>query len=724
MSYEIAKTHTLHFDRPPSRMPTNKVPDGPLAGNGDIGLALHCPAPGALALYLGKNDIWNPQDLDNWESAGIRGYGALTLYCPQAAGDFCAEQSLSSATITSRQSSQWGAISLTHTALRGENLILQTVTCTEKEAVIYLDLVHTSRGEDVQTEVCRRNGELLGKKSYTGAKYAWDVHVCSLTRVLGRRSLECTLKKGESLTVATALFTNRDAPDPEAACRALLDGLTDETLSAMQQKHLAWWQNFWNESSVHLPTEPKIERSYYASQYLMACCCAPGKIAPGLFGCWATSDYPAWCGDYHLNYNYEAPFWGLYSSNHIALTDVYDQPLLDYMPKFQAAAQEKLGCRGLYALVGIGPNGLTTACLHDKDGRDDVNYWSQKSNASYAAVNMVMRWRATRDERYARKILPYLTETARFWLDYLTLEDGRYVDRCDCIREDQMAAKGVFDWVNEDTLDESWYVNPILSLGLIRMLLSALLDITDALGVETEEKRRWQDVLDRLSDYPTMERNGKTVFRLTEDGLDWDERNSLAIQHIYPAGAVTLASSPELLAIGRETFRQMARWDDYNAFPTYFPAGARLGIASETLLSHLNRQIETHSCPNGFLFYGGGGIECCSGVVTTINEMLLQSCGGVIRLFPVWDLHADASFTDLRADGAFLVSARCEGGELNSVSVYSEKGGTCRLLLPYDAHVIVECTDKPLKEVHFGHLLCFDTQPQMRYHINISRRSK
>jgi alpha-L-fucosidase 2 len=49
-----------------------------------------------------------------------------------------------------------------------------------------------------------------------------------------------------------------------------------------------------------------------------------------------------------------------------------------------------------------------------------------QSQAVHGAVNMIMRFRSTRDCDYARKVYQYLTEVADFYEDYLWFEDGRY----------------------------------------------------------------------------------------------------------------------------------------------------------------------------------------------------------------------------------------------------------------------------------------------------------
>jgi hypothetical protein len=75
-----------------------------------------------------------------------------------------------------------------------------------------------------------------------------------------------------------------------------------------------------------------------------------------------------------------------------------------------------------------------------------------------------------------------------------------------------------------------------------------------------------------------------------------------------------------------------------------------------------------------------GNFACASG----LQEMLLQSQGGMIRLFPAipaaWE---DVSFEGLRAEGAFLVSAQRFRGKISEVEFYSEKGGVLRLLNPF-----------------------------------------
>ena len=90
--------------------------------------------------------------------------------------------------------------------------------------------------------------------------------------------------------------------------------------------------------------------------------------------------------------------------------------------------------------------------------------------------------------------------------------------------------------------------------------------------------------------------------------------------------------------------------------------------------------------PNGIVSQNeGGGIET-AGIVEAINNMLLQSHDGVIRIFPNWDRAIDAQFKRLRAVGAFLVEAsyHASGQRVDGVRIVSEKGNRCVLQSPFE----------------------------------------
>ncbi len=104
-----------------------------------------------------------------------------------------------------------------------------------------------------------------------------------------------------------------------------------------------------------------------------------------------------------------------------------------------------------------------------------------------------------------------------------------------------------------------------------------------------------------------------------------------------------------------------------------------------------------------------------------LQEMLLQSYSGTIRVFPAipaaWK---NVSFQTLRAEGAFLVSAECKNGVTQFVEILSEKGGVCRLENPFGkSPYTIEGIDEKAVTVD-GQDFVFETSPGQK--ITFSRK--
>ena len=113
--------------------------------------------------------------------------------------------------------------------------------------------------------------------------------------------------------------------------------------------------------------------------------------------------------------------------------------------------------------------------------------------------------------------------------------------------------------------------------------------------------------------------------------------------------------------------------------------------------------------PNGWITQGGGGIETLAAVPLTINEMLLQSYEGVLRIFPNWVQNKDASFHNLRAYGAFLVSSSLKNGRVEAVELTSEKGKTCTMENPWPTEDVTLWRNGQKAETLTGKYITFST---------------
>ena len=688
------------FTEAPVHVPSSKTPDGPLAGNGDIGIVLG-GNPDSLTVYIAKNDFWRAYPV--YPGGGIAAPGGLDLHIPELAGaSYYAEQLPGSARIHGKfvKDDLEVELSLWVTATRNR-IIAEFKT---NRAVDIHPRIWVRSGNTSRTEKGYQDGIAWASRSFEGTNLLeWPVHVALAMEVPQAGSM---LLEPESTTAfSVSAYTNHDASDWKG--QALADAaIAGTNLESARKEHREWWDDFWARSNISIGDD-FFEDYYHHSLYLMACSSREGKFAPGIWGAFVSQDSSAWGGDYHLNYNYQAPYWALYASNHIAETDNFDQPLLDYMDAGRIHARRLLDCNGIYYPVGIGPLGLCTTRwpltpqeMLQRYGTlentidDGYKFLGQKINAVFSVGNMLMRFYSTYDEAYARRVYPYIEACADFWEDYLIWEDGRYVIYQDHVHEiyPNLRNKGI--WRNR--LGD---VNSTLSLGLVKMLFSGILDVSEYLGTDLDRREKWTHIVEHLSDYPTgITPDGRISLKSMERGPGDNEvraggLNRVSIHGLVLPGGVCGPITDS--AFNAMLLEDVAHWKDVqsekggwsntfgNGIETCFPAAVRVGYDPDIILSELRDRIEAAVYPNRYIIQNGGGIEVFTAVPMTINEMLMQSYEHVVRVFPVWNRTKDASFENLRAYGAFLVSSSLKRGDVEQVRLYSEKGRPCRMENPW-----------------------------------------
>ncbi|HEY0612322.1 MAG TPA: trehalose hydrolase, partial [Chitinophaga sp.] len=405
----------------PVHVPTSKVPDAPLAGNGDIGLTF-AGSPDHLKLYFGKNDFWRAYPVYPGGGIALPGGLDITIDALQGAA-YEARQLPRTAEIKGSFTKPDIRVNVNAWVAAMHNTVVLEFTST-KTCKINFHLWTPEGNTAIVTQGITGDVTWLTRSFENTPLLEWPSHVALAMKVLPNTT---TLQANQTMTVTVTLYTNQDkARWKEAAIRDAA-AMNAARIEAMRGAHLQWWSDLWKRSSIRIG-DSLLEKYYYTSQYLFASSSRPGKFAPGIWGPFITRDSTAWGGDYHLNYNYQAPYWAAFSSNYIDLTDNYDQPLLDYMEKGRWHAKTLLNMRGIYYPVGIGPKGLCTTrwpltpeeMLERYGTRENTidsgyKFLGQKINAVFGAGNMLMRFYSTYDEDYARRIYPYLLACADFW---------------------------------------------------------------------------------------------------------------------------------------------------------------------------------------------------------------------------------------------------------------------------------------------------------------------
>ena len=152
-------------------------------------------------------------------------------------------------------------------------------------------------------------------------------------------------------------------------------------------------------------------------------------------------------------------------------------------------------------------------------------------------------------------------------------------------------------------------------------------------------------------------------------------------------------------------------WGDVSAdLVASYQAANRVGFDPNITYGIFNERIKKAAFPNLWIAHGGGGVETCSAVPSFINEMLLQSYEGIIRVFPAWLKNRDAKFKTLRAYGAFLVSSEIKNNKVTYIKIVSEKGRTCTIENPWGKSALVLERDGQKAETLTGKLIKFETK--------------
>nr|WP_169747085.1 hypothetical protein [Edaphobacter aggregans] len=116
----------------------------------------------------------------------------------------------------------------------------------------------------------------------------------------------------------------------------------------LQQSSQQQWRDFWSASAVSF-ADKALERIWYHNQYFLACCLRKHGTAPGLFANWSYGDIgSAWHSDYHLDYNCQQVYWGVFSSNHVDMHQPYLELVENLLPMSERTAREGFNLPGAF----------------------------------------------------------------------------------------------------------------------------------------------------------------------------------------------------------------------------------------------------------------------------------------------------------------------------------------------------------------------------------------
>lgn len=454
------------------------------------------------------------------------------------------------------------------------------------------------------------------------------------------------------------------------------------------QRSEAHWREFWSRSAIRLADE-ELERTWYLNQYFLACCLRAGKTAPGLFANWSSGDLgTSWHGDYHLDYNCQQVFWGVFSSNHAEQHLPYVELCQNLLPMCERFTREKFQLPGACFPLTAVPVPSQSVFIASPP------YAYQVSNTPWTVQSLWWHYLYTQDDEFLGLAYPILRAAVLFLAAYAKKEDD-----------------GKYHW-NPTASPENWGCTVdfrlnkdcILDLALVQFVFNAVIDASTALGKDHDERAHWQEIVQNVAPYPTGKGPwGEVWLDVREAPLEAVYNVPVTLGPVFPGEQVGMGSDAEQVELARRTALTV-RLEGGNDLVFQPLVRARVGVLD---LDWFKREVRYSTLPNGVandrVRQIGGRYEdssdfdsmMCMGFWTenfalpaVLNECMLQSYSGTIMLFPNTINLGAAKFQNLRAAGAFLVSAAFDGKEVSAVSLLSEKGRRVRLASPWKSRSI------------------------------------
>ncbi|GIH26443.1 hypothetical protein Aph01nite_47530 [Acrocarpospora phusangensis] len=493
------------------------------------------------------------------------------------------------------------------------------------------------------------------------------------------------LPAGQTAHIVTGVAGGGMNPaDPAPAARSLADAQNAGSLDGLYNAHVEWWKQYWLKSYVDLDDD-LLERFYYGSLYLLGSSLRQGKTASGLYGIWATTDWPLWGGDMHLNYNWQANYYGVYSSNRADLALPYHDLVTAFLPEARRkSVQELRQVKSDYVAARF-PNGIAGGVLFPVGitpftYTSDASYHQQVANSLFTATQYVSYYEYTQDRNFlTARAYPFLKEIATFFRSWLEFDSasGRY---------------RLWAGPHEGT----WGRNSSPDLGMLRQVLTFLVNASVELNVDAADRTAWQNILNALPPIPRTTSNGQTVYALADPGTmtGGDTRvfrpgdNTVNLEFVHPGEVLGLSGAAADRQVAITTLDQMNSWGQDNSFPKVFTQAARVGYPAQSLIDRLKGQLTSKLMQNGRVYDPFHGLEK-AGAIEALNSMLLQTDGGVMRVFPVWPSGKNGSFVKLRAKNAFVVSSARSGGQVGYVDITSGTGRQVRLANPWPGRTVL-----------------------------------
>ena len=462
------------------------------------------------------------------------------------------------------------------------------------------------------------------------------------------------------LSVGYATSINKSATDEAVQ---FIKNYFKKGASAVLQNHRNWWHNFTKQSFISIP-DARMQGYYWMEQYNMASATRAGKPMVDLMGPWYKSKTP-WPAIW-WNLNTQLAYSSVFASNHLEL----GRSLFDAFYDNQNTLIKNVPVQWQYNAAAV--NRISSYDLHSPILKDEIeNGKFEPGNLTWALFYYHKYFLYSKDTNELQtRIFPLLKRSVNFLIHLLNKDD-----------------KGIYHLMNSFSPEYSDAVDAHYSLSALKWGLKTLISTDQLLTSKDPDRKKWEEILIHLPPYYTNEKGyliGKDKELLT------GHRHFSHLMMIYPYREVSLTDSASLAIANKSTNYWISMNKKFRGY-SYVAASSMASLLNKGNLAYnfLDTFLLKHAEVNGLYAEAGPCFETPHGMTNSLLEMLLQSQEPIIQVFPaIPDAWEEASFENLRAEGAFLVSAARKSSKTTLVIVKSEKGGATTIITAIPANVL------------------------------------
>ncbi len=497
----------------------------------------------------------------------------------------------------------------------------------------------------------------------------------------------------------TSVYGDTAADAREQALSSLQDH-AEAGYRQMADRTASWWAGYWSRvAAVHVP-DHDCALLYYLGMYKLAGLSVPGSPAATLQGPWVEEYWmPPWSGDYHFNINLQECYWPVFAGNFIPALEPLWQMLKRWEPRLRQNAS---------AFLGI-DDGLQLPHAVDDRCTCMGGFWTgsvDHGSTSWTGQLMWLQWRHTMDEHFlAETVYPFLKGAMRVY-EAMLQDDGKVMSLPVSVSP-EFGGSGAGAWGRDASFQ----------LANIHFLCHALIEASERLGVDAEDRHRWQFIAERLP-LASTDPDGREIWLWDGQPLSESHRHHSHLAGLYPFDILDYHGCEQHRSLIDASMRTLTRqgmglWTGW-CMPWAAILHARTGNGDMAdVLLHIFRRCfmgpgyaSTHDARfRGFTLMDGRPeimqIEASLAAAAAVLELLIQCSRGTIRIFaalPSW--WRDVAFEGLRAEGAFLISGRMRNAQIEGVRIVSEAGAPLRMVNPFGpAGCIVGSGDGPSRHV-------------------------